>query len=240
LVEKLTIERALEVFVTFFCQIRSRTRPYISERVEDLWVMRDPPGTKNPRKTEVVSHALPPAETVRRIRSAGLGWHFICDVSDGQDFAQVREAYKREGYRALGTEWLFTHDLRAIPVLESDPPVRLLESEAELAQVRQVARQKRKLMEGARLYSVFDQARDFGWVTSISSGPDAWTSDLFVHPEFRGQGYGRALMSRMLRDDKALGVRTNVLLASSAGARLYPHLGYQNIACLQIFCPLER
>jgi GNAT superfamily N-acetyltransferase len=93
---------------------------------------------------------------------------------------------------------------------------------------------------GARLYGIFDAIRDYGWVTSLACGPDAWTSDLFVYEEFRGRGYGRALMSRMLSDDKATGVCANVLVASAAGARLYPHLGYRNIATPQVFCPRER
>jgi GNAT superfamily N-acetyltransferase len=87
---------------------------------------------------------------------------------------------------------------------------------------------------------VWDDTGDYGWVSSIPVGDKAWVSDLYVHEAFRGMGYGRALMSALLREDKEHRVRESVLLASVAGARLYPHLGYQRIGTLQIFCPRSR
>jgi hypothetical protein len=47
-------------------------------------------------------------------------------------------------------------------------------------------------------------------------------------------------MSALLADDRAHGVESSVLLASSDGARLYPHLGYRRLGVLQIFCPVRR
>jgi hypothetical protein len=41
----------------------------------------------------------------------------------------------------------------------------------------------------------------------------------------------------MLADDKARGAQANVLLASHAGAKLYPAVGYETIGKLLIFGP---
>ena len=95
-------------------------------------------------------------------------------------------------------------------------------------------------MPGSRLFLIWDEDRVYGFVRSIDVDENGWVSGLFVKPDVRGQGYGRALMSSLLQSDHATGLKTSVLLASSAGARLYPHLGYQQIAVLQMFCPKER
>ena len=41
----------------------------------------------------------------------------------------------------------------------------------------------------------------------------------------------------MLQEDRAHGAKQAVLLASHAGAKLYPLLGYEQIATLLIFTP---
>jgi GNAT superfamily N-acetyltransferase len=76
-----------------------------------------------------------------------------------------------------------------------------------------------------------------GWVRSVTVGEGAWVSNLYVQPDRRRRGLGAALMARMLLDDAAAGVGTSVLLASTAGAMLYPHLGYEKIGELMIFVP---
>ena len=48
------------------------------------------------------------------------------------------------------------------------------------------------------------------------------------------------MLAKMLRDDRAAGVRQSVLLASKAGALLYPHVGYEQIATLFIFAPTKK
>jgi hypothetical protein len=47
-------------------------------------------------------------------------------------------------------------------------------------------------------------------------------------------------MSALLQDDREHGVEESVLVASSDGARLYPHLGYEKLGVLQVFCPAMR
>jgi GNAT superfamily N-acetyltransferase len=246
----ISIPEATEVFVHGYCFMRSFARPYVAARLDDLWVLRDGPCATparrlTPRKTEVIAHGGAPAEVVGKIRSAGLGWHFLCHLhAPDAPFEAIRGDYKAAGYRALATEWLFAHDLAAVPSHASDPPVRRVRAVEEAERIRRVTRRKpiRDQDLGAepaaqRLYAVMDENDAHGWVSSIRVGRRAWVANLHVQPRQRGQGFGRALMSALLQDDRAHGIATSVLLASTAGARLYPHLGYRQIGVLQMFCP---
>ncbi len=42
-------------------------------------------------------------------------------------------------------------------------------------------------------------------------------------------------LSRMLRDDRKAGAKSNVLTSSHVGAMLYPALGYQHLATLYVY-----
>jgi predicted acetyltransferase len=60
---------------------------------------------------------------------------------------------------------------------------------------------------------------------------------MYVNASHRRRGIGRALLSRMLRDDRARGSKCSVLTASRTGALLYPHVGYERIGTLYMFAP---
>ena len=217
------------------------TYPYVPTLVNGLWVMQDTPARKNARKIEIVSHGMDPEKVVENISKIGVGWHFLCDIHYPDDgFDAIRTRYKALRYKALSTEWLFVHDLQNIPTIESVPPVRLVDDQATMDSIKMRGSQRRKLRPEARHYTIWDDNQDYGWVYSVPVGKNNWVADLRVHESERGKGYGRALMSKLLRDDQALGVQNSVLLASSSGARLYPHLGYQQIGVLQMFCPTTR
>lgn len=233
--------KATEVFVHGFCVCKSQAHPYLAEKVNGLWVMKDGPGRKIPRKIEVAAVGFEPSEVLLKIRSLGIGWHFLCHVHElDEDFEEIRNTYKTGGYRAMSTEWLFVHDLYQVLHFDSVPPVLQLDNQPEVDAVPQRAKHKRKLIPGTRLYAAWDETTDYGWVESIPAGRNAWVANLYVHREARGSGYGRALMSKLLQVDKESGVETSVLLASSDGARLYPHLGYRKVGVLQMFCPVSR
>lgn len=237
----ISIPEAIEVFVHGFSHGKSQTYPYVPTKLGHLWVMRDDPPRKKERKIEVITHRLEPAEAVKMIQYAEIGWHFLCDIhGPDEDFQARRSQYKELGYRAMSTEWLFLHELKNIPVIDSDPPVRQVADQEMLKQINQVAMQSQKLQSDTRLFSVWDETRDYGWVTSVPYKESAWVANLYVHKELRGKGYGRALMSKLLQTDRENGVKQSVLLASSDGARLYPHMGYQQIGILQMFCPIRR
>ena len=63
---------------------------------------------------------------------------------------------------------------------------------------------------------------------------------MYVVPSFRRRGIGRALLCRMLRDDRDGGAKMAVLLASHTGAKLYPVVGYEQIGTLLLFTPSKR
>lgn len=205
-------------------------------------MMQDAPGKKwDGRKIEVISSGVSPAEVVSGIKEAKLGWHFLCHIhDDAEDFDQIRAEFKALGYRAVSTEGFFAHDLKAIPEYQSNPPARLLSDPAEFKMVNQVTTQPRKLETNSDLIGVWDEARDYGWVRNYPVENNAWVSALHVFQDYRGRGYGRALMAELLRLAKSQGQDYSVLLASADGARLYPHLGYQRIGTLQMFCPANK
>lgn len=238
----MTLPEAIDVFVEGFCFTKSIASPYACTRNDELWVMQDVPGRRRaPRKVEVVTTGLRPGEVARRIAKQEIGWHFLCHIHGlEEDSAEIRGVYKSLGYRALSSEGFFLHDLNEIPHYESDPPVRLLATQEEAILVPSKSSQPVKVIPNSRLYMAWDASTDYGWVRSVPVGNAAWVSGLFVRPAFRGRGFGRSLMSALLQDDRRNGVTTSVLLASAAGGRLYPHVGYQQIGALQMFCPFKR
>lgn len=238
----MTLERAVEVFVQAFSAGKSRTYPYVVTRPDPwLWVMQDTPARKDSRKVEAVSVSGNPERTVERIRGLGLAWHFVCEIhSDASDFDRIRAEYKALGYRAVSTEWLFVHDLMELPTANPIYQVVPIFSAVDLDGIPQAAYQKRRLLPGTTMFSVHTESLDLGWVTHVPVGTDSWVSDLWVQPEHRGRGIGRALMTSLLHHAKSRGDESSILLASSDGAQLYPKLGYQQIAILQLFCPAKR
>jgi GNAT superfamily N-acetyltransferase len=231
------INEAIEVFVHAFCRGKSRTYPYVAENRDGLWVMQDTPSRKDARKIEIVAHNLTPSQAVGIVAPWHLGRHFISHIHANEQQREIREEYKSLGYRVLATEWMFIHDLEDIPKFDCSPSVIEVPSQEFLDGVSQRAKQPRKYDADTRLFGIWNEEQDFGWVRSIPFGENAWVSALHVNEESRRNGYGRALMSALLRRDRECGVKTSVLLGTAAGSRLYPHLGYKQIATLQIFYP---
>jgi GNAT superfamily N-acetyltransferase len=65
-----------------------------------------------------------------------------------------------------------------------------------------------------------------GTVTSCIFGPVAWVGMMLVEPARRGQGIGRALLTRALEALEAKGVRSVRLDATAMGEPLYLSLGF--------------
>ena len=238
----MTILDAVEIFVEAFSEEKSRTYPYVPTQLEPwLWVMQDTPDRKKARKREVISISCDPVRTVERIAQEGIGWHFVCEIhTPDVDFAMIREGYKQLGYRAVSTEWLFVHPLGDLPPRAEGIEVIKIESSDMMASIPQTASQKRQLMEGTTKFAIHDGTQDLGWVTHVPTRGGDWVSSLWVRPEYRGRGFGRALMTELLYHAKEQDEVASVLLATSDGARLYPKIGYQQMAVLQMFCPMKR
>lgn len=71
-----------------------------------------------------------------------------------------------------------------------------------------------------------------GWVGSIMEDGATWCQNLFVAERYRRGGIGRAMLCRMLRDDRAHGATMAVLTSSHTGAKLYPLVGYRQVGVL--------
>ena len=63
----------------------------------------------------------------------------------------------------------------------------------------------------------------------------SYVSRVYTAENHRGQGLARALMARLLADDRARGVRWSVLTASRMGEPLYRRLGYRTLDTILIF-----
>ena len=88
-----------------------------------------------------------------------------------------------------------------------------------------------------RQYAALVEDKPVGWVRSIDVAQATWCADMYVMPEFRRRGIARAMMARMLRDDRTHGSKLAVLTASHTGAKLYPIVGYKQIATLMLYTP---
>jgi GNAT superfamily N-acetyltransferase len=248
------VDRAIEAFVRGFCFTRSFTHPYVAERVGPVWRMRDGPrrNAKDYRNEEWVAHGVEPAEVDRLVRSRARGGFAICAIhaSDESD-GPLRAGYKSLGYRLGTTEPLMVHRLKRIP--QCNPPkdvqIERVTMQAVADRLARAAGRRQILPEyltdgDAPLRQYVALAGDgepVGWVRSIAAGEEmTWCSNMHVLPAFRRRGIGRAMLARMLRDDRAAGARAAVLLASYTGALLYPVVGYEQIGTLLLFTPRRR
>lgn len=240
------LHQAISVFVHGFCVGKSRTHPYEAIKVEGAWLLRDAPRTiaRDLRKEEFVACGIAPARLDRIARRHTRGRYFICDIRPNAALsASRRQAFQELGYRLLATEPLFVHSLSRIPRANAPCEIRVLDS-ADLAAKLGKATRTRPLppacfgVSGSfRQYVALDGAQPVGWVRSVPVGKSTWCADLAVVRSHRRRGIGRGLVARMLRDDRRLGVSANYLLASHAGALLYPQLGYAQLGTLFMYAP---
>ena len=248
----MTIEKALTVFVEGFTFTRSLTHSYLSARLTpNLWRLYDAP-RKRPRDTyrgeEFIAFGISPEEANRLAKAAAQHKFTICYlVPEGEDDTALRAEFKALGYRLNSTEPLMVHELETLPhALSSRFPVTRVETPEHADELAKAARRRMVLPEHLtmnpppiRLYQALDEAvpQTIGWVGSAATSQGAWVTSLFVEKAYRRQGVGRALMAKMLTDDKATGAPVSVLLASHTGALLYPTLGYQPLGTLYLYTP---
>ena len=243
----LTLDQAAEVFARGFASMRNRTRPCIAERSGPLWVVRDGPTAKEPTRVEEwVATDLTPAQVDRLARRGTHGRFKVCALRrmDEPD-APLREGYKRLGYRLQAIEAFFVHDLKGIPTVKSPVKLVRVRTQALADRLAKVTRARQILPEQlidprapVRQYAALDEdGEPIGWVQSIVVGRRTWVANMAVVPAHRRRGIARALMAKMLRDDRAAGAKASALLASRAGAQLYPVVGYRQIGELLLFTP---
>lgn len=235
---------AIEVFVRGHAVGKSQAFPYQVDRVGPLWVMRDAP-RKNPRdyrKEEWIAHDVDVREADRIARRHARGRFFLCAMM-AEGAPDGRAAYKALGYRLLATEGFFVQPLTRIPNPPFPVRVERLRTPELAARLGKVMRRRPiadDLLGDAapfRQYVALDGEEIVGRVRSVDAAGATWCADMYVEPAHRRRGIGRALLARMLRDDRASGSKCSVLTASHTGALLYPHLGYERIGTLLMFAP---
>lgn len=240
------VRDAIEVFAHGFARTRSITHPYLVDTVQGLLRMRDAERktARDYRCEEWVVFRTDPAKADGIIRAHTRGRFCICAIRAlDEPMETLRDAYKSIGYRLGTTEPLFIHDLGSIPKVRSPATIQRVLG-AELAAKLGKAWRMRPmaddlLVKDAPIRQYVAQVDDqvIGAVTSVVVGKRNWVSGLLVRSEHRRRGIGRALMATMLRDDRAFGSQGSVLLASHAGAMLYPTLGYEQIGELLLLTP---
>jgi predicted N-acetyltransferase YhbS len=239
----MTLQRATHVFAHGFAFTRSRTHPYIVEQKHGLTLMRDAPRKRgDERNPEYIIVGMTPKQGIAALKRANFTRGGACVISDDQtDLDPVRDAYKAAGLRLIGRQPFFIADPEKAPTYKSPVLIRRIETPEHADAVKRAAG-RHQLTNGQlgredtiRVYAAFNGRSVVGYVSSVPVEQDAWVSNLAVVKEMRGRGIGRALMSFLLQDDARHGVQTSVLLASGAGARLYPHVGYERIGTLQLF-----
>src|SRR5438093_11468809 len=74
-----------------------------------------------------------------------------------------------------------------------------------------------------------------GTAVGTRNGPVGWVGVIYVVPERRGKGLGRALTRTVCGRLDAAGCRTLVLVATEAGQRLYLQLGFKVATRYHVF-----
>lgn len=238
---------AIDVFVRGFAFTMSFTHPYITERVGPVWRMHDGSRRrpKELRSEEFIAYDADPAVVDALAREHAASRFSICALraSDESD-VPIRAGYKALGYRVATTERMFVHDLTVVAATDGPLPVVRVASVEEAERLANAARTRQILPAHLqqdppviRQYMAVDGDRPVGWVRSIATPLGAWCSNMYVEPEYRRRGAARSLLGRMLSDDRDAGAAASVLLASHAGARLYPSVGYRDIGECIVFTP---
>jgi GNAT superfamily N-acetyltransferase len=244
------IDRAIDVFVRGFSFTRSFTHPYDVDRVGPLWVTRDGPRTSGDyRREEWIGRGVPATEVDAIARRHTRGRFAVCDVLGAAEPDQsFRAAWKAAGYRLGTTEPLMVHDLMRIPRCDCPATVERVTTQPLADRLAKVARSRQILAEHLaagdraplRQYVAIIDEQIVGWVRSIMTPAGTWCSNMFVARPWRRRGIGRAMLCRMLRDDRDHGAELAVLTASHTGALLYPLVGYRRIATLYLYTRRKR
>jgi GNAT superfamily N-acetyltransferase len=242
-----SLRTAIDVFMGGVAFARSDTHPCEIHRVGRLWVMRDAPRKRaaDYRREIWVVYGTSPADADQLIRRKTRGRFCICALlaADEPDEA-LRALYKDAGFRLGSTMAIMMHRRpRRVPDLPTPFPIERVAT-IEMAKRFGKATRRRltraaELIDGTaiRSYVAIDRAQIIGWATSITVGEYTWIQGMFVAPRYRRRGIGKAILSRLLRDDHAHGAKASFLTASHAGAMLYPHVGFETIGQLLLYTP---
>lgn len=241
------LREVIEVFARGFAFTRSFTRPYLASKVGQAWWLRDDPERRNRRRNDewIAPGGVDPEKLDRWARERAAGKFLISAVaSDAKEEAALREKFRDLGYRLWRTEPFMSRSTSRIPPFEAAANVWLVDSEAMATRLATAAR-GRMIPPGhlgsrsspVRCHVVTVGDRLAGWVQSVSVGGAGWCASVFVEPEYRRRGFGRALVEAMLRADRAAGLSQSILVARHAGAKLYASVGYETVGTVLVYTP---
>src|SRR5579884_3699993 len=213
----MTLAEAIEVFVAGFSFTRSFTFPYYAEFFhERVWVLRDAPRTRGDYRTEeFVGHGLEPATLDAIAKEHTRGHYRLCVLRAVEESdAPLRTGFKALGYRLMGTEAFMVHRLAQIQSVPE--PVSIVRvTTREMAEALAKAAVRRQILPEhleaqpapMRQYAALDGEKFVGWVGSVSAVCCAWCTNMFVTPVYRRRGIARALLTRMLQEDRPASTR---------------------------------
>lgn len=237
------MERAIEAFVRGYCFQRNFTQPHFAERVGGVWRLFDEPGPKA-RREEYVVYGLTPKKVHQSVRRLAKRHYCITAIFGSDESGDlIRDEYKALGYRFNNREAFMRHTLQRIPRVTAPVSIRKVSSEAMADKLAKAARRRQILAEHLvkslpqRSYVALLDEEVIGWANSVVDGDATYCAGMYVAPSHRRRGIARSLLVKMLRDDRAAGAKQAVLLASHAGAQLYPVVGYEKIGTAMGFTP---
>jgi|TARA_B100001964_G_scaffold235159_1_gene294797 GNAT superfamily N-acetyltransferase len=243
------IDLAIETVVRGYGFQRSFTHPYLFEKVDGLWRTHDEPRKKGgERREEFISHRMDPTDVHAVARKHARGHYCLCPIHGPDDDADlIRDTYKDLGYRLNHTEFFMIHSLSRIPrvvspvTLERVTTMEMAERLAKTAARRQILPEHVDAEDPPmRVYVALVKDDIVGWVNSVVADKATYCGGMYVQPEHRRQGIARALLAKMLRDDRKGGARQASLLASHAGAKLYPVVGYSEVGTMMVLTPKKK
>ena len=243
------MERAIDIFACAIAIGSSNTYPHAADRVGPLWRMRDAPrkNAKDYRREHWFVYHTPARQADRSIRRHTRGRFATCIFLDvDAPSGPMRDQWKSLGYRLFATQPVMIHNLRSIPRPKSPVRIERVRTQEVAAALGKATRRRpippEHLTDDApfRQYVALEDGKPVGWVRSMIVDDATWTTDMYVKASHRRRGIARAMLARMLRDDRSHGSPMNLLTSTHTGALLYPLLGYKQIAQVMCFTPLKR
>ncbi len=243
----LTVENAIDCFTSSFCYLRSFNYPYIEDSCDGITVMHDNPlrGEKS-RTSEIV---IKPSIEPQRIHQMVAGFHshpriLLSAFSlTSEETLQLKSQYKGYGYRLLRTlpmfqcsslsEYTNVLNYNCVEVFSTEQAEMLKQA---LGHTLVKCGENGILDSKIKIFYVELDGAVVGWVRSIRCYRNiSYISDVNVLPEYRRRGIGTALMHALVNSNYSDGFLYSVLLATSAGSKLYQSTGFKEIAMLQMF-----
>lgn len=223
------------------------THPYIIDRVsQHIFRLHDSPRSFGDyRKDEYINFECSPEYVLSHAQQHSSHKYALCSlVKDGDNLGESKAVYKLLGCRLASTESLMSTQIECDPPEDiAFPILEIADTEHANAIAKAWRRRQIRLTDIGnpdalhRVYTIHDGTKFIASVGSVRVGETGWIASLYVNLAYRRRGIGTALMRRAMSDNYTRGIKNHVLVASHAGAKLYPTLGYQSLGTLCIYNP---